>query len=522
MSKKILFIRPPRNIWPFVAVPLPISESLQPLGLASVAAAVKRRFPNYTVKIIDCMPLQIGWNKLRQIIQKERPDIVGAGDNFVYFHESGKLFDLVKELNPGTINLAGGHFFSWMVQYGLKKFPVDYIVRFEGEETICHLLEYLESGADPEKVSGIAFKRNEKVITTSLRPLIDDLDQLPIPAFDMLPMESYDSRKTKWPGVVTMEHSRGCVDQCSFCALWTFWGKQSDTLVENNDLAVTPCYRTKSVGRVIDEIDLVYKKYNRRNIYWVDPTFNCDPEWNDAFCEALIKKNYKDLKWWAFMRADFLVRDERLGILEKMVRSGLIHSFIGVERDTCKDLQLIKKSGYGDDIAREAFGILRHKYPQVMRQGSFVTCLPHDNKASMRQLARYAQTVDLDYALFVPVMPFPGTYLYRDLVQSESVHKDFFINADWEGAAVIPDAGVRKEKFEDFRIKIYSMYLFSNPWWLLKRLFSGDKGKRWILPATILLTFQFLFLSRLKKVFKNNAVLMRCCADLYRPKWYNN
>ncbi|MDD2927828.1 MAG: hypothetical protein PHE30_03150, partial [Candidatus Omnitrophica bacterium] len=83
--KKVILIRPPRYMWPF------INESdnfLLPLGLPCIAAAIRMAFPRIEVKIIDCPPLKTGWKSLKENLERERPDIVGAGEEALYQHEA--------------------------------------------------------------------------------------------------------------------------------------------------------------------------------------------------------------------------------------------------------------------------------------------------------------------------------------------------------------------------------------------------------------------------------------------------
>jgi radical SAM superfamily enzyme YgiQ (UPF0313 family) len=112
---------------------------------------------------------------------------------------------------------------------------------------------------------------------------------------------------------------------------------------------------------MLEEVDIIYKKYDRRYIIWADPTFNVDSQWTNEFCDGLLKRNYKDLHWWAFLRADFILRDERLGILEKMVKAGLVHPLIGIERSCTEDLRKLRKSTYTRDLVKEVFLIFKKK-----------------------------------------------------------------------------------------------------------------------------------------------------------------
>jgi len=517
--RKFLLIRPPRYLWPFV------NESdnfLLPLGLPCIAAAVRAKLPAVEVKIIDCPPLKIGWGALGEILQQEKPDIVGAGEEALYHHEAASLFRLAKKINPEVITIAGGHFFSWMIDYSLSNFPIDIIVRFEGEETIVKLIDALIHKIHLSEVKGIAYKNNGEIVTTPLRPLIEDLDKLPIPAYDLMPMGKYSPFGYLWPQSVTLEHSRGCIDKCNFCSLWTFWGRQVKVDIEKGNLEVNPKYRSKSVDRMLEEIDIVYHKYNRRYIIWADPTFNVDPEWSDEFCERLLKRNYKDLHWWAFLRADFTLRDERLGILEKMVRAGLVHPLIGIERVCTDDFKQIKKSGYTRDLVKEVFLIFKKKYPHVFRQGTFITCLPFDTRESMLNLVKYAVEIDIDYPAFHPVAPVPGTYLYQEAKANNLLEEKDFRKYDWSTPIMHSLTGLSKEDFVHLNMELNKRYILYRPHWLVRGLFSVYKHKRglywWFFRNTLRMIFLEIKDTVLgREKYKGLTGFMR----LKKPKWYD-
>lgn len=515
---KILLVRPPRYLWPF------INESdnfLLPLGLPCLAAAIRTKLPHVEVKIIDCPPLKIGWKTLKNILKREKPDMVGAGEEALYHHEAAKLFKLAKDINPGVVTIAGGHFFSWMIKYSLDQFLIDIIVRFEGEKTLIELVEAIRNKTDLAKVKGIAYKKDGGIVRTSLRPLVEDLDALPLPAFDAMPMGKYSPFGYLWPQSVTLEHSRGCIDRCNFCSLWTFWGKHINTEIEDGKLDVSPVYRTKSVERTLEEIDIIYKKYNRKYIIWADPTFNVDPQWTDKFCEGLLKRNYKDLHWWAFLRADFTLRDERLGILKKMVRAGLVHPLIGVERCCAEDLKKINKSAYTRETVKEVFSIFKKKYPNVFRQGTFVTCLPFDTRESMLDLVRYAVELDIDYPAFHPVAPVPGTYLYQEAKKNNLLEEKDFTKYDWSTPIMKSYTNISRSDFAKLNMELNKRYVIYRPYWLIRGLFSPYKHKRglywWFFINTLRMIFLEIKDSVLgRKRFESLSGFMR----LKKPKWY--
>jgi anaerobic magnesium-protoporphyrin IX monomethyl ester cyclase len=518
--KKILLVRPPRHLWPF------INESdnfLLPLGLPCIAAAVREKLPHVEVKIVDCPPLKIGWNSLRKIIGEENPDMVGAGEEALYHDEAVRLFRLSKEINPGTITVGGGHFFSWMVEHSLNNYPVDIIVRFEGEETIVDLINTLQNQNDLSNVKGIAYKNNGHIIRTPLRPMIENLDTTLLPAYDLMPMGRYSPFGYLWPQSATIEHSRGCIDRCNFCSLWTFWGNKNKTDIEQGELDVLPKYRTKSVERTLEEVDILYKKYNRRYLIWADPTFNMESRWIDAFCEGLLKRNYKDLYWWAFIRADFALRDERLGILGKMVRAGMVHPLIGVERGCTEDLRKINKSVYTREMVKEVFSIFKNKYPHVFRQGTFVTCFPFDTRGSMLKLVDYAKEIDIDYPAFHPVAPVPGTYLYQMAKENNILEEKDFAKYDWATPVMRSLKGLSKDDFANLNMELNKRYVLYRPHWLIRGLFSPHKHKRGLYRWFFINTLRMMFLE-LRDIFLGREKYQGATGfmRLKKPKWYDS
>lgn len=518
--KKLLLVRPPRYLWPF------INESdnfLLPLGMPCLAGAVRQWVPEIEVKVVDCLPLKMGWRSLEKTIEEEKPDFIGAGEESLYHHEAVRLFHVAKNLNPDVVTIAGGHFFSWMVQKSLNEFPIDYIVRFEGEVTFTELLKTLINGSDPANVEGIAFKQGGKIVVTKERAMIKNLDDLPMPAFDLMPMGKYAPFGYLWPVSVTLEHSRGCVDHCSFCSLWTFWGKHKNTGIEDGHFDMSPCYRTKSVDRMLEEIDICYNKYGRRYIIWADPTFNVDPKWTEEFCDKLLSRGYTDLYWWAFLRADYTLRDEKLGVLEKMVRAGLRHPLIGIERSSDEGLREVDKSVYTTSLIKEVFGIFKRKYPEVFRQGTFVTCLPSDSKEDMLSLVDYAVEIDIDYPAFHPAAPVPGTKLYQDAVKYDMLATKDFKKYDWATPIMKSQKGLSTEDLADLNFELNKRYVLHRPHWLIRGLFSRYKHKRnlywWFLINTvkmILLSIRDIILG------KNETAGVTGFQRLKKPEWYND
>ncbi|MBL7107246.1 MAG: cobalamin-dependent protein [Phycisphaerae bacterium] len=402
---KIVFIRTPRYVWPFNSE---TSAFWQPLGFMSLVGQLETSRPDWSIKIIDCPGNKIGWRTLFSTLNSDWPDVVCLGEETVSSHEAMRLASFVKKQHPKTIVIAGGVFFSYAAEESLKEDFIDYIVQGEGELTLLELLTAIADGLDIQEVKGIFYKHNGQVIKAASRPLIADMDILPMPAWSKVPMNLYGLGAKNHPGLVSIEHSRGCTDSCSFCNLWKHMGK-----IAEDGQTVKPCYRSKSPERCLCEVKRLVSDFGRHTFGWVDPTWNVDPKWTDSFCELLLKNDIK-IRQTAWLRADYVIRDEQLGILEKAVRAGLCQVMIGVERSDEAGLKHLGKHSNGPDITAKAFEIFNKKYPSVFTIGSTIFGMWDETKKSLDELSKYQYKVGMDYCFFIPLTPNPGTKVFED------------------------------------------------------------------------------------------------------------
>jgi anaerobic magnesium-protoporphyrin IX monomethyl ester cyclase len=401
MSELFLFVRPPRPQWPFNG---PHSAVWPPLAFASLAASLRDNARNLKVAILDAPALRMGWRSLGEELQRLQPTFVGIGEEAVSCQEGLRLARLVRRLQARVI--AGGCFFSHVSEEAIGTGLVDVVVHGEGESTIVELVDALRWGSEKDlcHIEGITFSDGEEIIHTRPRPLIPDLDMLPMPAFDLLPMHSYGRRSRNHPDLAAVELGRGCLGSCNFCVLWRQMGRlQGSTLV--------PHLRTKSPERLIEEIRQLVRKYHRRYLGWVDPCFNASPDTPGRLADALLRQNFR-IGQSAWVRADTLQRDSESGNLARLVRSGLNEVYIGVERGDSTELDTLNKS-VRTDQCRRALEMLAQTYPEVYTVGSFIYGLPGDTPDSVRELRRYASKLSLDYHFFIPLTPLPGTPYWK-------------------------------------------------------------------------------------------------------------
>jgi radical SAM superfamily enzyme YgiQ (UPF0313 family) len=402
MNELFLFVRPPRPVWPFNG---PATSFWPPLAFASMAAMLRQHCPDWRVEILDAPPLEIGWRSLERELRARRPAVVAMGEEAVSCAECLRLARLAKSLGAKVI--AGGCFFGHVAPQVLKTGFVDVVAHGEGENTIVELAHALRenSAAALAAVAGISFMRDGEVVRTKPRPLIKNLDDLPMPAWDLLPMKRYGAGSRNHPGLAAIESSRGCFDACEFCVLW----RQMGNFVSEQ---TRPYVRFKSVARLLEEIKIQTRDFGRRHLGWVDPCFNAHPHIPAELCENLLRENIS-VGQSAWVRADCLVRDANSGALATVVRGGLNEVYIGVERPDDASLKDVHKTTT-IPVVREAFEILAREHPQVFALGTFIYGLPGDTPETVRAIFRLSHELEMSHAFFIPLTPLPGTPFWRD------------------------------------------------------------------------------------------------------------
>jgi len=511
---RIAIVQPPRLYWAFIN---DYDNFMVPQGPPALAAVA--RAAGHEVTILDCLPMKMGWKSLEATLRRLRPDVVAAGENHaVYSHEVVKLMSLVKSIDSGIRTIVGGTHFAFLDSWylgGKHDAPsIDCIVRGEGEETFRVLLEELEKvSPEPWTVDGVTARKGDEVVRAPHRKLIADLDTLPRPAYDLLPMRKYGNSKFLFAAHgSTIHHSRGCPSACNFCA---FWINMADHKLDaNGEDQLVARWRTKSVERTIDEIEFLQRDFGKVYFVFVDDTFNVDPKWCNAFAEEVLKRGLK-FRFYAFLRADLILRDEKLGVFEKLVRAGLIHAAIGVERLSDTELASLHKGFQTENTIRQCMNLLRTKYPQVFIQTTFLVGLREDTRDSIMAQGEYAKSLKPDYAGFHPLTPVPGTQLWREALDKGWINADDFLDYDWSTPVMETETLSLAEI--DQALFDCSRKFVSVPWFMRGLVGRGDYTRRmyiWWLLVLGKMTVKDLLR------FKNPA---ECEAfrGLTEPAWYN-
>lgn len=471
------------------------------------------REAGHEVVCIDCMAMKMGWKSLERYLEENKFDVFCISEaHALYIDESFKLARLIKQVQPESILIAGGgHFANLAKECITSTSAIDFIGVGEGELTIVDLLNTIQTKGDFSKVRGIVYIENGKVKQTLPRELVKDLDTLPLPAYDLMPMDKYGTSKFLFaPGGITLEHSRGCPVVCDFCTWWTQFADRK--LDDDGEEVLSGRWRTKSVKKMVDEIELLVTKYNRKCFMFVDGTWNVHPKWSREFAEEIIKRKI-EIYYFAFMRADLILRDEKLGVLELLVKSGLSHICIGMEHVDQTILDGWNKTFHQTDKAVEVINLFAEKYPSVFVQGTFIIGSENESRESLQRLQSYVKKLKLDFPAFHILTPVPGTKVYNDALKENKLEIKDFSKYDWN----TPIMSTKHLSREELSWEAYKLYRNSvSPTWLWRGLFSRSVYKRNMYIWWLIVTINVAVSN-----FRNIFFKPKAAFGLVYPEWYH-
>lgn len=394
-----------------------------PIGLAYIAAYLREN--GIDTEIIDAGSLGLSVEEVALAVEEERPAFVGITVLTPQLKSALSLAERIKQACPAVKVILGGPHIYFEHRDVIKKDYVDYCVRGEGEITALELLRVLSDGGDLRKVKGITFKRGDEVYVTPDRTVISDLDSLPFPARDLLPNHLYRvggalSGREK---LTTMLATRGCPFGCNFCAAarGAMWGGRAQ--------------RRRSVKNVIAELEHVYRDYEVRFVRFVDDLLVVNKRWTIELCRAMVERGLDSIKWVCDGRVGLMSEE----LLEELKRANCQVIFYGIEFGNQRILDF---SGKGTTIPQIYETIEMTKKAGIASYGYFMIGYPTETVETIEETISLAKSVELDYAGFSIVTPFPGTQLYK-----YCKNNDMLTTTDWEEYNMLqPGRGVIRLK----------------------------------------------------------------------------
>lgn len=399
-----------------------------PFFLAYAASLLRKH--NKDILLIDAVAEGIDEEEFLNRVTAYKPHLVILETSTPSINLDLRITQTVKESLPDVkVALCGPHV-SVMKKDFLEQYSfVDYILYGEYELTLLELVNALENNESLSNITGLIFRNASRIVTNPPRPLIENLDSIPWPERDLLPMYNYNDA---FAGLaepnVQMWASRGCPFRCIFC-LWP-------QAMYNNYK-----YRARNPVEVVKEMEWLISKYNFKAIYFDDDTFDIGKPRILSLCKEIKKKGITT-PWSVMARADTLDKET----LWAMADAGLYAIKYGVESS---DPEILKHSGKNLDLEKVKETVRFTKQAGVKVHLTFTFGLPGETRHTIRKTVDFALALDPDGVQFSVVTPFPGTEYFN-----QAKRRGYLLTEDWDAfdgsrSAVIRTDRLSKKDLED-------------------------------------------------------------------------
>lgn len=271
----------------------------------------------------------------------------------------------------------------------LRASRLDSVIRREPEMTADCLVDALEKRGHLSGVTGTSYRTETGIIHNKDRPFVENLDELPFPARDLIDNEKYTMPISNEPYTLVIA-SRGCPHQCIYCTAHLYYGHK---------------LRLRSPDNVLDEIEEIVGKFGTKDVTLWSDTFTLDRNFVTEICQRIEERGL-EFRWMANSRVDRVDPD----LLHTMKSAGCTMLSFGVESGCQEILNNIKKKTTLEQI-KNAFTWCHEAKIETIAH--FVLGLPGENKDTVKQTLQLAKNIKPDYAQFYGAIPFPGTRFYQ-------------------------------------------------------------------------------------------------------------
>lgn len=366
------------------------------IGIGSIAAQLKKNGSSVTV--IDPEASRLDINKIKELVTEIKPQVVGFPAFTEEINDANEIAKAIKEFSADIKTVVGGPHPSAIPIETLREFPFfDIVVIGEGEVTMQEIME----GHPPNKILGIAYRENKMIKQNQQRPLIQNLDSLEFPAWDLYHLDNYRGGSlsvgfSKRDKILELpvEGARGCPFNCIFCYRVT--GKT---------------IRFRSPKRVVDEVERDVETFHAGKIHFVEGSFGVNTQLGIEICDQLIQRGLnKKITWSTGARVNI-----NLKLLQKMKEANCTYIGFGVESGDPEVLKITKK-GVSIEQAKNVFKIC--KKIGITTEANFILGLPFETRETVLKTIEFAKNLAADNATFAILVPFPGTEI-ADMVKEE-------------------------------------------------------------------------------------------------------
>jgi anaerobic magnesium-protoporphyrin IX monomethyl ester cyclase len=405
MANPIVLVNPPYSFWS------PEKNHLRPfigthpaLGLLTLAGVLRKE--GFPVKILESASLGLSLSQTVDLVLRENPEYLGLTCTTASVDNAARIARAVKQKKPGIRVLVGGSHITALPVETFNRYPdFDFGVLGEGEATLGELLGAVEGGMDFPLVESAVFREGGKVRVNPRRRFIQHLDELPFPAYDLLPSFPQAYRPPflnylKGP-TASLTSSRGCPQTCTFCDRSVFGNR----------------YRYFSEEYLLELISSLRRRYGIQHLIFTDDQFAASRPRLIRLCEKLARADLK-IRWNCDARADSVDPDQ----LKLMKRAGCWMISYGIESGSQKILDQIQK-GITLDRVEQALRWTREA--GIRAKGLFMVGYPQETEETLDQTLSFIRRAPLDEINLSFLTPYPGTEIYRQIRGSPEFDEDW-------------------------------------------------------------------------------------------------
>ena len=380
--------------------PMPARRSL-PVGLAYVVSAMKRNGFKFDMLDLDARPQSK--EETEEFLRTNQYDVVAMGCIVTGYKLVKWLSATIKEVYPSTTVIVGNTVAQSIPDMLLNRTKADIAVMGEADETIVELLRQLSVSQDLSRIKGICYRRDGVIIRNAKRPLIENIDMIPTPDWDLFDVEFYiqsqaeafasylPSSVSENARVMPINTARGCPHQCTFC-FHAFRGEK---------------YRWRSTGSIVSEMAHLKEKYGVNIITFNDELTFHSIRQASAFADTLLKSGLR-MYWTASCRSGLFSKDEHVDVARKLKESGCLWLGFSLESADSGILEWMNKHTGPDEFSRQV-ELLRKA--DITSFTSIVLGYPNETEATIKSTIDCC-IVNGIYPSAGYLLPQPGSPMY--------------------------------------------------------------------------------------------------------------
>ncbi len=367
-----------------------------PMGILYLAAYLRTKF-DLKIKLINQKVENYTTQELAQEAIKFEPDVVGFTVMTPAAHQISELTRTIRQGRPNALILLGGPHTSAFEEKVFEQADADAAVMGEGELAFEAILNaYLDDNGDFSTIPGLMWRDQDGTIirNSGQMPMIEDLDSLPMPAYDLLSVPAYWRLQSMPPVArrkyISLVSSRGCPYQCMWCH--KIFGKR---------------FRAHSAERIVDEMEYFTKKYRINDVEFLDDIFNMDRKRVVDVADLVHKKNLRvKIALPNAVRTDILTED----VVDALASMDLFWCSFALETGSPR---LQEFTGKRLNIPKFLNGVEMMEKKGVFTNGFAMLGFPTETEKEMQMTIDTMVNSRLHTASFFTVTPFPNTRLYQ-------------------------------------------------------------------------------------------------------------